>query len=98
MRVPWRNLRYFFKKLNNMKYKFKVLKHKDTADIFGHINSFNDEINEKDCWEIFHMNKPSYLLGEETTMELLKEYWKEYPQVIRELVNYDLITVELKEL
>ena len=51
---------------------------------------------EKDCWEIYHINSPSYLLEEETTMELLKEYWKEYPKVLGDLDSYELIAIELK--
>lgn len=74
-----------------MKYKFKVLKHKTLQDTWGYPNTYSD-ITEP---EIYHTHSPSHLLGEDTTIELLKSYYQFESLILNQLDDYELIDVEV---
>ncbi len=71
--------------------RYRCLKHKTLEDTFG---VFHDYLDDGTQYGIAHCTKPD-LFGETTTLETLKEYWKDYPAVIRQLDDYDIIDAEL---
>lgn len=44
--------------------------------------------------EIYHSGRP-VLMGENVTMEMLKDFHKDNPTILSQLDNFELITVEL---
>lgn len=71
---------------------FKVLKHKTLEDTFGVFHDFYDDGSHK--YEIWHCARPE-LLKETTSIEILKEYWKDHSTVVKQLDDYEILDAEL---
>jgi hypothetical protein len=74
---------------------YTTLKHKTLQDTYGHFmrNYTNDE-PEYGQYEIAHGMIPE-LRPIECTMEGLKHYWRNHPNVIKQLDDYEIVVVNV---